>query len=495
MATLKRLALILMVGAFATGSLSALDWPVWPDSTYHPVSGHYGIIQAYYLHSGVDVAVPAGTPIYAVESGYVKAIITLYSQYSSWRIAISDSAGTGECDAWMYAHIRPTGLPYSVGDWVEQGAYIGEVVHWPENPETVEHLHLSKVRWHGDSASWADNFFDWNFIANPLEFMEPVNDTDLPVLQNAWGDQLFAFSRNQLYASYFDEGAPISGDVDIVCNAYDYHGFYQWKSNPYMIEYKIEGDSSIPWTIGVWFTDTIGSYNSLYQEQYRSVVYQGDPYCYTFFEADSQVYYFNVTNSDGDEITHPGEKEYSWQTPYFHNGDYTAYVRVSDLGGNSIVGSMTVTVENAMELSGTVTLEGSVSDYSGAVVTVVYDGVADTTDESGNFLISSAGGGSQLITVRKGGYSSVDTTMLMNVNRQLDVTLYLQYVCGDADGSGAVNLLDATFIINYLYKNGPEPVPPEGADASGDGSINLLDATHVINYLYKDGPEPICPTK
>ncbi|UCD94336.1 MAG: hypothetical protein JSU69_11335, partial [Candidatus Zixiibacteriota bacterium] len=155
-------------------------------------------------------------------------------------------------------------------------------------------------------------------------------------------------------------------------------------------------------------------------------------------------------------------------------------------------GSMVITVENAMELSGTVTLEGSASDYSGAVVTVVDDDVADTTDEFGDFLIL-AGGGSQLITVRKGGYSSVDTTMLMNVDRQLDVTLYLQYVCGDADASGAVNLLDVTFIINYLYKEGPAPVPPEGADANGDGSINLLDVTHIINYLYKEGPEPICP--
>jgi hypothetical protein len=73
--------------------------------------------------------------------------------------------------------------------------------------------------------------------------------------------------------------------------------------------------------------------------------------------------------------------------------------------------------------------------------------------------------------------------------------LYLQYVCGDADASGAVNLLDVTFIINYLYKEGPAPVPPEGADADGNGSLNILDVTHIINYLYKEGPEPICPTK
>ncbi|UCD93851.1 MAG: C10 family peptidase [Candidatus Zixiibacteriota bacterium] len=65
-------------------------------------------------------------------------------------------------------------------------------------------------------------------------------------------------------------------------------------------------------------------------------------------------------------------------------------------------------------------------------------------------------------------------------------------LCGDADGSGSVNLLDVTFIINYLYKSGPAPDPEEAADADGSGSINLLDVTHLINYLYKSGPLPVC---
>ncbi|UCD93602.1 MAG: thrombospondin type 3 repeat-containing protein, partial [Candidatus Zixiibacteriota bacterium] len=68
------------------------------------------------------------------------------------------------------------------------------------------------------------------------------------------------------------------------------------------------------------------------------------------------------------------------------------------------------------------------------------------------------------------------------------------YVCGDADGSRVINLVDLTFIINYLYKEGPEPDPDESADADGNGSVNLVDATHLINYLYKEGPEPVCPT-
>jgi hypothetical protein len=66
------------------------------------------------------------------------------------------------------------------------------------------------------------------------------------------------------------------------------------------------------------------------------------------------------------------------------------------------------------------------------------------------------------------------------------------FTCGDANSDQAINILDVTYIINYLYKNGPAPDPEAAADADGSGVINLLDVTHLINYLYKDGPEPIC---
>ena len=59
-------------------------------------------------------------------------------------------------------------------------------------------------------------------------------------------------------------------------------------------------------------------------------------------------------------------------------------------------------------------------------------------------------------------------------------------------GDMAINLLDATFVINYLYKDGPEPDPINVADCDGSGNINILDVSYLVNYLYKDGPEPVC---
>ncbi len=68
----------------------------------------------------------------------------------------------------------------------------------------------------------------------------------------------------------------------------------------------------------------------------------------------------------------------------------------------------------------------------------------------------------------------------------------VEYLCGDADSGGDVNLLDITFLINFLYKAGPAPELIESADVNSDGTVNLLDITFLICYLYKNGPDPTC---
>jgi hypothetical protein len=65
---------------------------------------------------------------------------------------------------------------------------------------------------------------------------------------------------------------------------------------------------------------------------------------------------------------------------------------------------------------------------------------------------------------------------------------------GDATGDNVLNILDVTYIVNYIYKDGPEPQPVlETADADGNGKINILDISRIVNYLYKNGPEVTHP--
>ena len=74
---------------------------------------------------------------------------------------------------------------------------------------------------------------------------------------------------------------------------------------------------------------------------------------------------------------------------------------------------------------------------------------------------------------------------------------YLQPCCtgirGNADYSddGLVNILDVTFLINYLYKGGPEPECFQEADVDYSLLINIMDVTYLINWLYKGGPIPL----
>lgn len=64
---------------------------------------------------------------------------------------------------------------------------------------------------------------------------------------------------------------------------------------------------------------------------------------------------------------------------------------------------------------------------------------------------------------------------------------------GDANGDGLVNLSDAIYILNYLFKGGPAPDPMEAGDANGSGNVDLSDAIYILNYLFKGGDPPHCP--
>jgi hypothetical protein len=66
-------------------------------------------------------------------------------------------------------------------------------------------------------------------------------------------------------------------------------------------------------------------------------------------------------------------------------------------------------------------------------------------------------------------------------------------ICGDVNCDMGVNILDITFLIAYLYMDGPEPISLSIADVNSDGPVNILDINYLIAYLYMGGPEPVCP--
>jgi hypothetical protein len=61
---------------------------------------------------------------------------------------------------------------------------------------------------------------------------------------------------------------------------------------------------------------------------------------------------------------------------------------------------------------------------------------------------------------------------------------------GDVNGNGQVDLGDVVYLITYLYKAGPEPIPMEAGDLNCNGTVDLGDVVYIITYLYKAGPPP-----
>ncbi len=64
------------------------------------------------------------------------------------------------------------------------------------------------------------------------------------------------------------------------------------------------------------------------------------------------------------------------------------------------------------------------------------------------------------------------------------------FMRGDANSDGVINVSDAIFLLNYLFRSGPEPDPYALGDANNDGQILVGDAIFLLNYLFRGGPAP-----
>ena len=84
------------------------------------------------------------------------------------------------------------------------------------------------------------------------------------------------------------------------------------------------------------------------------------------------------------------------------------------------------------------------------------------------------------------------TDRLSSITKLKEILNYSSDFCIDLDANGKVNMLDITYLINFLYKVGLAPIAPSTGDADGDGKVNMKDITHIIRYLYKGGPPPNC---
>jgi hypothetical protein len=66
---------------------------------------------------------------------------------------------------------------------------------------------------------------------------------------------------------------------------------------------------------------------------------------------------------------------------------------------------------------------------------------------------------------------------------------FVDYLAGDANGSGDVSGADVIYLVNYCKGFGPPPDPFLGGDANGDCIVNGMDVVYLIVY-FRGGPAP-----
>jgi hypothetical protein len=61
------------------------------------------------------------------------------------------------------------------------------------------------------------------------------------------------------------------------------------------------------------------------------------------------------------------------------------------------------------------------------------------------------------------------------------------FLCGDANGSGYMDIDDIIFVIDYMFTGGPAPVPLATADVNCSGDIDMDDIVYMIDYMFTGG--------
>jgi hypothetical protein len=70
------------------------------------------------------------------------------------------------------------------------------------------------------------------------------------------------------------------------------------------------------------------------------------------------------------------------------------------------------------------------------------------------------------------------------------------FLCGDLNHDGAIcNILDLTWIVDYIFRGGPTPAPKEAGNVNCSPGVNITDLTYIVDRVFRGGPPPCaaCP--
>jgi hypothetical protein len=116
------------------------------------------------------------------------------------------------------------------------------------------------------------------------------------------------------------------------------------------------------------------------------------------------------------------------------------------------------------------------------------EGSCIAVDASGNAYVIGNTGSSNFPTLNP--YQTYQNTWESDVF-VTKLTWTPDYLCGDVNTDEQVDLLDAVFLINYIFVGGPAPQTLSLGDVNcSGGTINIADVVLLINYIFRSGPAP-----
>jgi len=61
---------------------------------------------------------------------------------------------------------------------------------------------------------------------------------------------------------------------------------------------------------------------------------------------------------------------------------------------------------------------------------------------------------------------------------------------GDVQADGRINIADALYLLNALFRRGPAPPCARAADANNDGRLSVADGLAALTHVFRGTPLP-----
>ena len=171
----------------------------------------------------------------------------------------------------------------------------------------------------------------------------------------------------------------------------------------------------------------------------------------------TNAYSFDLILPEGVTLAKDGEGEYVYTLSNRHNG-HSATVNYHEATG---VYSFAVLSLSSKE----------VKDNDGVIWTLKLN-VAD------NVAV-----GDYAVKVQNAKYSLTSGSTSVILPETVSVLTVEDYVKGDANGDGVVDIADAVCIVNHVVGKETPAFVAKAADANGDGVVDIADAVRIVNLV------------